>query len=191
MRYERREGLVSVMADCHWGHQITSQRTALHSIPNSAYWSSDNAPGVAFCSVENTPITYAAEDDLSCSRVSMKPDRVIGLRAPPDISQSDALFPAKGRGSLMLPFLVMEAKREKAAPGFQSILYQTAFPVRRFLKAQHDIESRDAASEPCLVWLLAYQGEQWRLHAGTLQGDRTVSDPRRSKRTIANFSENL
>jgi hypothetical protein len=76
----------------------------------------------------------------------------------------------------MLPFLVVEAKREKGAPGFQSILYQTAFPIRRFLKAQNEIDSRDDAAEPCLVWLLAYQGEQWRLHAGTLHGDKTVSN---------------
>jgi hypothetical protein len=105
----------------------------------------------------------------------MRPDTVIGLQPPSSIAWSETHFPAKGRNSLFLPFLVIEAKKEKDAPGFRSIQYQTAFPVRRFLKAQSDIDSRDTFSEPCLVWFFAYQGEQWRLHAGTLDHDKVVS----------------
>ena len=105
----------------------------------------------------------------------MKPDQVIGLRAPSYIARSETHFPVEGRESVLLPFLVIEAKREKDAPGFRAILYQTAFPVRRFLRAQADIDSRDASSEPCLVWFFAYQGEHWKLHAGTLDGDKVVS----------------
>jgi hypothetical protein len=105
----------------------------------------------------------------------MRPDAVIGLRSPSSIAWSGTHFPAKNRNSLLLPFLVIEAKKEKDAPGFRSIQYQTAFPVRRFLKAQSDIDSRDTSCEPCLVWFFAYQGEQWRLHAGTLDKDKVVS----------------
>ena len=105
----------------------------------------------------------------------MKPDAVIGLQSPSSIARSETHFPAKNRANLFLPFLVIEAKKEKDAPGFRSIQYQTAFPVRRFLIAQSDIDGRDTSSEPCLVWFFAYQGEQWRLLAGTLDGDKVVS----------------
>ena len=108
----------------------------------------------------------------------MRPDAVIGLRRPSWMARSEAHFPAKNRNRLLLPFLVIEAKKEKDAPGFRSIQYQTAFPVRRFLKAQSDMDSRDTSCEPrepCLVWFFAYQGEQWRLHAGTLHRDKVVS----------------
>ena len=105
----------------------------------------------------------------------MTPDLVIGLRAPSHIARDEDHFPVKGRESVMLPFLVTEAKREKSAPGFRSVLYQTAFPIRRFLRAQADIDSRGLFSEPCLVWFFAYQGELWRLYAAVLDGDRVVS----------------
>ena len=105
----------------------------------------------------------------------MTPDLVIGLRAPSYMARNEDHFPVEGRESVLLPFLVIEAKKEKGAPGFRSILYQTAFPIRRFLQAQADMNSRDLSSEPCLVWFFAYQGEIWRLHAAILDGDRVVS----------------
>ncbi|KAF2181383.1 hypothetical protein K469DRAFT_792564 [Zopfia rhizophila CBS 207.26] len=101
----------------------------------------------------------------------MKPDRVIGLRAPSRIPQNASHFPVTGR-RILLPFLVVEAKKEEDAPGFRAIQYQTAFPVRRLLKAQDDLRSREQSSEPCLVWFFAYQGEQWRLHTGTYENDK-------------------
>lgn len=107
----------------------------------------------------------------------MQPDGIIGLRAPSYIAWNETHFPVEGRESVLLPFLVLEAKKEKRAPGFQSILYQTAFPVRRFLQAQANIDSRDVFSEPCLVWFFANQGEVWRLYAATLEGDKVVSPP--------------
>jgi hypothetical protein len=75
----------------------------------------------------------------------------------------------------MLPFLVIEAKKEDSAVGFRAIQYQTAFPVRRLLKAQASLGDRDEPCEPCLVWFFAYQGEQWRLHVGTQDKDRVVN----------------
>jgi hypothetical protein len=76
---------------------------------------------------------------------------------------------------ILLPFLVVEAKKEKDAPGFRAIQHQTAFPIRRFLKAQHELFCGEQYSEPCLVWFFAYQGEQWRLHGGILEKGKTVN----------------
>jgi hypothetical protein len=104
----------------------------------------------------------------------MKPDRVVGLRAPSRIPHDDTLFPVNGK-RIMLPFLVVEAKKEDGADGFRAIQYQTAFPVRRLLEAQATVEGRDESSEPCLVWFFAYQGEQWRLHVGTRSNNKVVS----------------
>lgn len=119
-------------------------------------------------------ITHALEDvDLQHSGVSMQPDRVIGLRAPPQLPHNPTHFPIKG-GQLLLPFLVLEAKREVDAPGFKAIQYQTAFPIRRFLKAQHDLRNGNQSSETCLVWFFAYQGEQWRLQASTYEDNKVV-----------------
>lgn len=116
-------------------------------------------------------ITHAFDDDLQNVSIHMKPDRVIGLRAPSRIPQNASHFPVTGR-RILLPFLVVEAKKEEDAPGFRAIQYQTAFPVRRLLKAQDDLRSRELSSEPSLVWFFAYQGEQWRLHTGIRENDR-------------------
>lgn len=104
----------------------------------------------------------------------MKPDRVIGLRPPSRIPYDYSYFPIIGQ-RILLPFLVVEAKRESDAPGFRAIQYQTAFPIRRFLKAQLELGLREQSSEPCLVWFLGYQGDQWRLYAATQTKDKVVS----------------
>jgi hypothetical protein len=70
---------------------------------------------------------------------------------------------------------VVEAKKEENPPGFRAIQYQTAFPVRRFLKAQNNLYNGDLSGEPFLVWFFAYQGEQWRLHVGIHENDKVVS----------------
>jgi hypothetical protein len=68
------------------------------------------------------------------------------------------------------PFLIVEAKKESGSPGFRSVERQTAFPIRRLLRLQaHVLESSKVAHEPPLVWFFAYQGEEWRLYAGTLE----------------------
>ncbi|KAF1849717.1 uncharacterized protein K460DRAFT_399830 [Cucurbitaria berberidis CBS 394.84] len=118
---------------------------------------------------------HALNDNLENLSISMKPDRVIGLRAPSYIPQNVTFFPVKAR-RILLPFLVVEAKKEDGVPGFRAIQYQTAFPVRRLLKAQNDLLGREVSAEPCLVWFFGYQGEQWRLHAGTYRNDRRIYD---------------
>jgi hypothetical protein len=138
--------------------------------------------------VEEAPITHASGDKLDKFSIPMQPDKVIGLRAPPYIARNELHFPVRGRDKLLLPFLVIEAKKEKDAPGFRSIQYQTAFPVRRFLKAQAEIDSRDSSCEPCLVWFFAYQGDQWRLYAGTLDCNKSVGSLLRN--TVSTYSAN-
>jgi hypothetical protein len=104
----------------------------------------------------------------------MKPDKVIGLHSWPSIPHSEVLFPVAGKTSLLLPFLVVEAKKE-GGPGFRATQNQTVFPIRRFLRAQKDLIGHDRSLEPCLVWFFAYQGDVWRLHGCTLDDRRVVS----------------
>jgi hypothetical protein len=97
----------------------------------------------------------------------MRPDKVIGLASR---HQDDLLWnPVKGI-RMTCPFLVVEAKKESGSPGFKSVERQTAFPIRRLLRLQaHILESSEVAHEPPLVWFFAYQGEEWRLYAATLE----------------------
>lgn len=109
--------------------------------------------------------------------VPMKPDRVIGLCTTPGMrdcverSQWNLEHsPVKGT-EMVYPFLVVEAKKERHAPGFRSIERQTAFPIRRLLHVQDELRNKASGSchEPPLVWFFAYQGEEWRLYAGVFQ----------------------
>jgi len=84
-----------------------------------------------------------------------------------------------------MPFLLVEAKKEYDAPGFRACQYQTAFPVRRLLKAQNDLHSHELSSEPCLVWFFAYQGEQWHLYAGTHENEKIVRLTSQGMSTLA------
>ncbi|KAH7378748.1 hypothetical protein BKA66DRAFT_550538 [Pyrenochaeta sp. MPI-SDFR-AT-0127] len=123
------------------------------------------------CSCENkkvhskAAINHALGETFQKGSVSMKPDRIIGLHAPSAMPRDAFHFPVIGT-RLLLPFLVLEAKKEGDVPGFRATQHQTAFVIRRFLKAQDSLCSRRQSSEFCLVWFFANQGELWRLHAG-------------------------
>jgi hypothetical protein len=104
----------------------------------------------------------------------MKPDRVLGLQSPFRIPHSDELFPISGT-QVLLPFLIVEAKRADLASGFREIQYQTAFPIRRLLQAQAQIRRDDSFDEPSFVWFFAYQGDHWRLYACIEDDQRVVS----------------
>jgi hypothetical protein len=104
----------------------------------------------------------------------MIPDAVIGLRKGAKYQEHIASFPVqlthsplKGVDTMIYPFLVVEAKRERTTPGFRSIETQTAFPIRRFLKLQIDLQKHSQCDLDPLVWFFAYQGEVWRLYAAT------------------------
>ncbi|PVI00855.1 hypothetical protein DM02DRAFT_728324 [Periconia macrospinosa] len=133
----------------------------------------DNEDRLRFDDVKEKNVPHDANDGLEKSGISMNPDRVIGLEAPWWMrNDRGAYFPYFEKPLLLLPFLVIEAKKEKSAPGFRSVLCQSAFPIRRFLKIQ-DAERKDKTScEPWLVWFFAYQGESWRLYGCILENQR-------------------
>lgn len=111
----------------------------------------------------------------------MRPDRVVGLSRTigfqNDIASSPLELnhcPVSGMDNMLYPFLVVEAKREEDAPGFRSVERQTAFPIRRFLKLQNALQKAGSKNLDLLVWFLAYQGEVWRVYAGTLVDSNLV-----------------
>ncbi|KAF2258273.1 hypothetical protein CC78DRAFT_621936 [Lojkania enalia] len=136
--------------------------------------------GTIFKHSTSREVLHDQNDKLDNTGVPMSPDRVIGLNLtsslqPPNRFNHLTHFPIKGRHTILYPFLVVEAKKEKNAPGFKAVERQTAFPIRRFLKIQKELHNASGATcEPPLVWFLAYQGEEWRLYAGTLFGDKRV-----------------
>jgi hypothetical protein len=129
-------------------------------------------------------VSHAVGDDLQHFGISMEPDCIIGLRAPSKLPQDENLCPVSGRRQIVLPFLVLEAKRDNG-PGFSDIQYQTAFPIRRLLRAQTNLRECDSSSEPSLVWFFAYQGEQWRLYACVEDGQKVVRSHQSSSHEIA------
>jgi hypothetical protein len=104
----------------------------------------------------------------------MKPDLVLGLQSPFRIPHSEELFPIPGI-QVLLPFLIVEAKKADLAPGFRDIQYQTAFPIRRMLQAQAEVRRADSFDEPSFVWFFAYQGDHWRLYACIEDDQKVVS----------------
>jgi hypothetical protein len=112
----------------------------------------------------------------------MTPDRIVGLKKTSKIreyinsSLMNNLFhdPVEG-DDLIYPFLVIEAKRERNAPGFRSVERQTAFPIRRLLRVQEDLRrARQSESFDPLVWFFANQGEEWRVYAATMHNGKSV-----------------
>jgi hypothetical protein len=127
---------------------------------------SDEENGAIFDFAKEAALSHAPTDNLDSLKLSMQPDRVVGLRSPVRIPYDASLFPVTGRG-ILLPFLVVEAKKEHNAPGFRAIQCQTAFVIRRLLMAQDSLLKQFPSSEPPLVWFFAFQGEQWRLQICT------------------------
>jgi hypothetical protein len=107
----------------------------------------------------------------------MRPDRVIGLRMNENYENAIKAFPTPltsspiDRPQLIYPFMVVEAKREKDAPGFRSVEMQTAFPIRRFLGIQAELQSASQMELDPLVWFWGFQGEDWRLYAAVFDHD--------------------
>ncbi|KAH7083964.1 hypothetical protein FB567DRAFT_530338 [Paraphoma chrysanthemicola] len=131
----------------------------------------DEESRTIFDFAKDQAVNHAPVDNLDHLSLSMKPDRVVGLRSAVRLPHDTGLFPVTGR-EIMLPFLVIEAKQEQDAPGFRAIQSQTAFVVRRLLMAQKELLDDIPSGEPCLVWFFAYRGEQWRLHVGTHDDSR-------------------
>jgi hypothetical protein len=117
-----------------------------------------------------------------------EPDRIYGLQAtrnfadllsrpiPGPAPPGEAIIlgdlvrssPFKGESDpLLFPFLVLEAKSESSANGFDYIQTQTSFPIWALLKLQEDLQSHLVDAEPCfdpLVWFFANRGDAWRIY---------------------------
>lgn len=154
----------------------------LHSDDDGQTQIFETAIGAATC--------HGPNDDLDAYSISMAPDRVVGLHLSDRYKRYVNAAPAqmthtcmKDKESLLYPFLVLEAKRERDAPGFRSIGQQTAFPIRRMLQTQQSLLRKaaesvlDASKNPIdpLVWFLCNQGELWRLYAAVIDGPDIVS----------------
>jgi hypothetical protein len=136
---------------------------------------------VIFMEAVDQSVSHLPKDGLDNSRIpiQMKPDRVIGLYldgknkkelASKDLDLTHCLVKQR---DLICPFLVIEAKKEENVPGFRAIETQTAFSIRRFLKIQADLRMASQMNHEPLVWFCAFQGDEWRLYAATLD-DKTV-----------------
>lgn len=134
---------------------------------------------------------FVIYDDLVKSQLPKQgPDRVFGLqntanfdtllsspvrsdlaKTPGDtIADSIKTTPFKTQADpLLFPFLVLEAKSEASASGFDAILVQSSFPIRALLKMQDDLRSNvsevEGSFDP-LVWFLASRGDAWRVYSG-------------------------
>jgi hypothetical protein len=125
-------------------------------------------------------VTHHPKDKLDGLSISRSPDQVIGLLPTASLKPYISGVASKMlRGpfkdeKLLYPFLVIEAKRENG-PGFRSVENQTAFPLRRLLKLQDDLQIASGWKFNPLVWFFAYQGEEWRLYAGIIRDSVVVS----------------
>jgi hypothetical protein len=144
--------------------------------------SSDDEHCVIFSHAVGEVISHDPEDQLEHLKISMRPDRVIGLNVTRRLQEyllltkSDVAYLPLVNRRILLPFMLIEAKKETDVPGFRSIETQTAFPLRRLLKVQDELKSACALQvDPPLVWFFANQGEEWRLYAGVTQESQVVS----------------
>lgn len=116
-----------------------------------------------------------------------RPDRVYGLRVTERFDRLLSLMPEnrlvtspfKMEGEpIIFPYLVLEAKSEKSADGFQDIQVQTAFAIRELLCIQDGLA--EAVENPStwdggpLVWFLSCKGEQWRVLAAYIERVHSV-----------------
>jgi hypothetical protein len=130
--------------------------------------------------VEHT-VAHDPQDQLEDISIPMTPDRVTALsfdsghRTHLNSGNSNLIHcPFNDTDFAFYPFLVIEAKKEDEVPGFSAIETQTAFPIRRFLKVQDELRKESRVDHDPLVWFLAFRGDEWRLYAGTLNGETVV-----------------
>ena len=127
-------------------------------------------------------LRHIPDDGLSAiGGIPMKPDKLIGLRNTARYRQSISLhapnieYTPTANKDLLFPFLVLEAKREKGAPGFRAVEMQTAFAIRSLLGLQDGLRRASQDVLQPLVWFLGSQGDLWRLYGATLHRDEIVS----------------
>ncbi|KAI1031302.1 hypothetical protein LB504_000118 [Fusarium proliferatum] len=126
-------------------------------------------------------IIYPPELLADLPKREERPDRIYGLKATKRFRRllgsvpGTRTTPFKPDGEpIIFPFLVIEAKSEKAGYNFSDIQIQTSFVIRELLSIQQGLaaaaeEDQDWDAGP-LVWSLSYMGEQWRVSAAYTQG---------------------
>jgi hypothetical protein len=137
-----------------------------------------------FLSRLQTRFVHDCVDDLAKEGLgAQEPDRVFGLRDTKAFKTAASAYeglkqsPFKD-GKVLYPFLIIEAKSEKASPGFESIENQTAFPIRTLLKLQNDLNGVSERSMKPLVWFLTNQGDEWRVYGGAVDDSKWVWYPK-------------
>jgi hypothetical protein len=106
------------------------------------------------------------------------PDRIFGLKVTKNIEEVITEIAASEQGwectpfgsaanPPIFPFLLLEAKSDSSRNGFHDIQTQTAFPIRRILNLQRELQSKmqNAAGGPQpLVWFLGNRGSEWKVY---------------------------
>lgn len=158
------------------GQTLTTER-----IQKLSVHSDDDTDTLIFSHGISMAVGHDPKDRLEGSGISMEPDRTVGLsmrekyqRCIRSLPHGLAHCPMRDKEQPLYPFLVIEAKKEQDAPGFRSVEVQTAFPIRRFLMIQHDLRTISQGTLHPLVWFLAFQGEEWRVYAATLDERKRV-----------------
>lgn len=107
------------------------------------------------------------------------PDTVIGLGQTPSFAEYAPLMKLRHSpfepANVLYPFMVLEAKSEKAPDSWGSIERQSAFALRTCLKLQKNLQRDTGVELQCLVWFFAFKGDEWRLYAAVPEQEDTVS----------------
>ena len=115
-----------------------------------------------------------------------KPDRIYGLRKTKRFTRllvrkgtdskavEDTIRSCpfrKGRAELIFPFLILEAKSEKAGCSGTDVRRQTACSIVTLLQIQQELSDAATRAEVTLeplVWFLSNKGEHWKVAAGVV-----------------------
>lgn len=128
---------------------------------------------------------YIVQDGTSSrQQAKQKPDRFWGLRetaefrrilnsdtargGPCKLGKDLKTSPFRSESDpLLFPFLLLEAKSEKNAPGFKSIADQSSIPLRDLINLQGGLNSYRPQEEDTflpLVWFIANRGDMWKVY---------------------------
>ena len=150
------------------------------SVANGDQISDEDDSGKIFKFVSDHEVSQDPEVALEKAAIPMRPDSITGLRLTDSFKENLKSHPSNleprpvNGASLLYPFMLTEAKREDNAPGFRAIEAQTAFPLYRLLKVQEGLRNACKTEFEPLVWFFCYQGEEWRLYAGTIEESSVV-----------------
>ncbi|KAK5062685.1 hypothetical protein LTR84_004758 [Exophiala bonariae] len=120
------------------------------------------------------------EDVLDLEKAGLKkqmPDTVIGLGQTPSFAEYAPLITRRHSpfepANVLYPFMVLEAKSEKAPDSWGSIERQSAFALRTCLELQKNLRRDTGVEFQCLVWFFAFKGDEWRLYAAVPEQAQT------------------